>query len=487
MSYIRGLEKGGHSFGRFAADDDSVGNGRRDSVRKNLHAHELPHIRSGERSRVRLLASLFSLDCLCIVFGFTVAGAIRLGSPIEEQGLRTLAVVLPMFIAVALNNKSYSLEALERPSFGIGRSVQALLYACAVAIALLFYTKWSAEFSRVIFAIGTLTSLVALAGARWIYGKYLGEEYCWIFRNRLVIVDDVHVTPHSGDCIVFADQLGITAGADEPLVRHQLGKILERFDSVVLACPPERRPKWSYSLQGAALDVELLMPELSQLGGIELRTLHGERTLVISSEPLNLRERALKRALDIAVAACALLALAPLLLLLAIAIKVESRGPVLFRQSRLGQNNLIFNVLKFRSMYVDASDFAGSRSASRSDERVTAVGRFIRRTSLDELPQLFNVLAGQMSIVGPRPHALGSTAEDSLFWQLDQRYFKRHSIKPGITGLAQVRGFRGATKRRYDVTNRVRSDLEYVSGWTIWRDLKIIAATFFVLVHPKAF
>lgn len=457
------------------------------SVANHLGRVPLPPIRTGERSRLRLLASLFALDCLCIIFGFTMAGAIRLGSPVEAQGLRTLAVVFPIFIAIALNNKSYTLEVLERPGTGIGRSLQALLYACAVAIALLFYLKWSDEFSRLIFAIGTVTTLAALAAARWIYGQYLGDRYSWTFRNRLVIVDEVAVTPHPGDCIVFADKLGITPGDDEPLVRHRIGELLERFDTVVLACPADRRRKWTYSLQGSAVDVEVLMPELSRLGAVELRTLHGEKTLVVSSEPLSLSDRALKRAVDILVAGAALVILAPLMLLLAIVIRFESRGPVLFRQSRVGQNNRIFHLLKFRSMRAEFSDPAGSRSASPADERLTSVGKVIRRTSLDELPQLFNVLAGQMSIVGPRPHALGSTAEDELFWKVDRRYFQRHSIKPGITGLAQVRGFRGATMRRHDLTNRVQSDLEYVSGWTVWRDLKIIARTFLVLVHPKAF
>ena len=479
MNRVRQIEGGSLRVAASGADEAIVA--------RRLPMDPLPAVRSGERSRLRLLASLFALDCLCIIFGFTMAGAVRLGSPIEAQGLRTLAVVLPIFIAIALNNKSYTLEVLERPGTGVARSFQALLYACAVAIALLFYLKWSDEFSRLIFAVGTLTSLSALAAARWTYGQYLGGRYCWTFRNRLVIVDDVTVTPHPGDCIVFADQLGMTPGNDEPLVRHRIGEMLERFDTVVLACPPDRRRKWTYSLHGSAVDVEVLMPELSRLGAVELRTLHGEKTLVVSSEPLSLSDRALKRAVDILIAGAALLVLAPLMLLLAIAIKLESRGPVLFRQGRLGQNNQIFHLFKFRSMRAEFSDPAGTRSASPADERVTSVGKFIRRTSLDELPQLFNVLAGQMSIVGPRPHALGSTAEDELFWKVDRRYFQRHAIKPGITGLAQVRGFRGATMRRHDLMNRVHSDLEYVSGWTIWRDLKIIARTFSVLVHPKAF
>lgn len=450
-------------------------------------AVKLAHFRSCEGERVRFLGSLFALDCLAIALCFSTAGAIRLGSPIEEQGIRTLAVVLPMFIAIAVNNKSYSLEALARPSFGAMRAVQALVYACAVALAVLFYMKLSSHFSRLVFGIGTVGSVAAIAGVRIIFGNFLGEKHRWTFSNRLVIVDDVEVIPHPGDCIVFADQLGIKPGGDDPLLRHRLGEMLQPFDSVVLACPPSRRRQWSHSLKGSAVDVEMLMPELSHLGAVELRSVHGEQTLVVSSRPLGLRDRAIKRTLDLVISGCALLLVAPLMVLLAIALKAESRGPVFFRQARVGQNNRMFDLLKFRSMHVECSDPSGTRSTSESDERVTVVGKFMRRTSLDELPQLLNVIAGNMSMVGPRPHALGSTAEDSLFWQIDRRYFERHAIKPGITGLAQVRGFRGATDRRADLTNRLQSDLEYVAGWTVWRDVKIIAATFSVLIHPKAF
>jgi len=118
---------------------------------------------------------------------------------------------------------------------------------------------------------------------------------------------------------------------------------------------------------------------------------------------------------------------------------------------------------------------------------VTRVGRFIRRTSIDELPQLINVVIGDMSIVGPRPHAVGSRAENKLFWEIDERYWHRHAAKPGLTGLAQIRGFRGATDREDDLTNRLQADLEYLNDWSLWRDIKIIVMTFGVLRHKNAF
>ena len=126
-------------------------------------------------------------------------------------------------------------------------------------------------------------------------------------------------------------------------------------------------------------------------------------------------------------------------------------------------------------------------AAVRTDDRITRVGRVIRATSVDELPQLLNVLLGSMSIVGPRPHALGSLAGQQLFWEVDERYWHRHALKPGITGLAQVRGFRGATHRRDDLTQRLQADLEYILGWSVWRDFGILVSTVRVVVHRNAF
>ena len=244
---------------------------------------------------------------------------------------------------------------------------------------------------------------------------------------------------------------------------------------------------WAHMLKGCAIDVEIVSPELLSLGAIGIRTDHDRKTLVVSSRPLGLRDRAMKRSLDLAIAMSAIILFGPLMLGIAAAIKLTSRGPVMFRQDRMGLNNDIFKLLKFRSMRAGDTDLIGMRSTSRNDERLTPFGKFLRKTSLDELPQLFNVLAGDMSIVGPRPHALGSTAEARLFWHIEPRYFHRHAMKPGMTGLAQVRGYRGATVRESDLTNRVQSDLEYLSGWTIWRDLRIIARTFKVFTGMNAY
>jgi lipopolysaccharide/colanic/teichoic acid biosynthesis glycosyltransferase len=198
-------------------------------------------------------------------------------------------------------------------------------------------------------------------------------------------------------------------------------------------------------------------------------------------------DRVLKRAIDLTVVMLALPIALPIMLIVAIAVKIDSPGPVFFIQRRVGRGNGLFHIVKFRTMRRELTDRHGGRSTARGDLRLTRLGRLLRNTSLDELPQTFNVLAGHMSIVGPRPHALASTADSLLFWDIEQRYWERHVVKPGMTGLAQVRGYRGATLSRMDLSNRLEADLEYLATWSMWRDIKIIFLTFRVLIHRNAF
>ena len=207
----------------------------------------------------------------------------------------------------------------------------------------------------------------------------------------------------------------------------------------------------------------------------------------VSLGRMDMRNRLLKRGFDLTIAATALVILSPLMLGVALVIRLESVGPVFFRQQRMGRANRLFEVLKFRSMYVDLGDQNGDRSTARGDQRITRVGRFIRATSIDELPQLLNVINGEMSLVGPRPHALGSRAGDNLFWQVDRRYWLRHTIKPGVTGLAQVRGYRGTTDNEDDLVKRLESDMEYVARWSIVNDVTILFRTLLVLLHRNAY
>jgi Undecaprenyl-phosphate glucose phosphotransferase len=186
------------------------------------------------------------------------------------------------------------------------------------------------------------------------------------------------------------------------------------------------------------------------------------------------------------VVGCAMLvALAPMMLAVALAVRLTSTGPVLFRQKRYGFNNELIEVYKFRSMYVNQSDAGAARLVTRDDPRVTPVGRFIRKTSLDELPQLFNVIKGELSLVGPRPHALQAKAANTLYDQVVDGYFARHKVKPGITGWAQVNGWRGETDTSDKIQKRVEHDLHYIENWSILFDVKIMLATPVSLFRTK--
>ncbi|MDA9404505.1 undecaprenyl-phosphate glucose phosphotransferase [Bradyrhizobium sp. CCBAU 45389] len=210
----------------------------------------------------------------------------------------------------------------------------------------------------------------------------------------------------------------------------------------------------------------------------------GETVAVeIQRAPLSIGERALKRGLDIGLASLGLLLLPPLLILTAVLIKLDSPGRVIFQQTRRGFNGKPFNIWKFRSMTV-SEDGPEIRQASKQDARVTKVGRVLRRTSIDELPQLWNVLRGDMSLVGPRPHAL---AHDNFYDQTISNYAYRRYVKPGLTGWAQVNGFRGETPTIELMKKRVEYDVWYVTNWSIWLDLRIIALTVITLSSEAAY
>jgi Undecaprenyl-phosphate glucose phosphotransferase len=184
---------------------------------------------------------------------------------------------------------------------------------------------------------------------------------------------------------------------------------------------------------------------------------------------------------DVSVALLALIVFSPVMLVTAIAIKLDSKGPVFFKQKRHGFNNELIEVYKFRSMRTDMADVAATRLVTRDDPRVTRVGRFIRKTSIDELPQFLNVLRGELSVVGPRPHALQAKADNILYYEAVEGYFARHKVKPGITGWAQIHGWRGETDTVDKIMQRVQHDLYYIEHWSILLDLYIVVMTPFTL------
>jgi Undecaprenyl-phosphate glucose phosphotransferase len=193
----------------------------------------------------------------------------------------------------------------------------------------------------------------------------------------------------------------------------------------------------------------------------------------------------LKTVSDKIIATIAVILLAPVLAAVAIAVKWDSKGPVIFKQKRYGFNNELIEVYKFRSMYTDMSDSDARKLVTKGDPRVTRVGRFIRKTTLDELPQLFNVLAGDLSLVGPRPHATKASAAGNLYESVVDGYFARHKVKPGMTGWAQINGWRGETDTAEKIERRVEHDLYYIENWSLTFDLYILARTPLALFNTE--
>lgn len=184
-----------------------------------------------------------------------------------------------------------------------------------------------------------------------------------------------------------------------------------------------------------------------------------------------------KRATDVLLSSAALVVLAPVFGVVAIAIKLSSDGPVLFRQARTGLDSQKFEIFKFRTLYAEQTDPSGVLQTRPMDPRVTPLGRVLRRWNIDELPQLLNVLKGEMSLVGPRPHVPDMLANGRLYSDLVPHYYARHCVRPGLTGLAQINGFRGPTEDAFSARARVEHDLAYVETWSHWLDLKILLAT----------
>jgi Undecaprenyl-phosphate glucose phosphotransferase len=269
-------------------------------------------------------------------------------------------------------------------------------------------------------------------------------------------------------------------------VRGSVRDLLERsreeqIDQIVIALPLSAASRISVILEQVGSAVADLCLTTDFVGfryrSSQISSVGSNPVVLIEERPLKDWRAARKAAFDLVAGSLVLLILSPLLALVALAIRLDSPGPVLFRQPRLGFNNRLFTCYKFRTMHHGMTDLLGDRQATRGDPRVTRLGKWLRALSLDELPQLLNVLKGDMSLVGPRPHPPNTKADDKLFSDVVARYAFRHRVKPGITGWAQVNGWRGETKTVEQIENRVACDLAYIQNWSIWFDLRIMVLT----------
>jgi Undecaprenyl-phosphate glucose phosphotransferase len=260
----------------------------------------------------------------------------------------------------------------------------------------------------------------------------------------------------------------------------ELGK-RRPIDRVILALPwsAEARIRGLLTrLMALSVDVSVCPDEVAlSLLRMPVDDLSGLPTLRLAARPLQVWTEVAKRCEDVVLSLLILLPAAPAMLLIALLIRLESPGPALFRQRRHGYNNREITVLKFRTMRVAQADASGARQTARDDDRITPLGRILRRLSLDELPQLLNVLRGDMSLVGPRPHPIGMRTENLLGEDIIETYAHRHRVKPGLTGWAQVHGYRGATENVEALMRRVEYDLDYIERCSVMLDLRILMMT----------
>lgn len=440
-----------------------------------------------ERKRLRLYLAQMAADVGLLLAAFYLAGYAYFNGPPPGRPFVAGQLLLPLYLTIALHNGTYNLGSLTDWRAASGRMATALLMAAGLLNFLAFFVKLNALFSRVVFALGLPGALVLMIAARWLMHRWVVRQWGPSPLNVLQIDagGPPLQIPHAYR--VDAREHGLEPLLDDPHMLDRLARYMRNMDHVIVNCPIETRAAWARVLKGSGIHGEVASELVRDIGALGVVHRRDVSTLLVSTGHLGMRARATKRLFDLTVSLLALIALAPVLAVAALLIKLDDGGPVMFRQRRLGQGNRFFSIYKLRTMRVESSDADGTRSTGRTDDRVTRVGRFLRRTSIDELPQLINVLKGDMSIVGPRPHALGSQAGDKLFWQVDERYWQRHTLRPGITGLAQVRGLRGATDNEIDLTSRLQADLEYLSGWNILRDVRIVFATVGVIASERAF
>lgn len=390
----------------------------------------------------------------------------------------------------------YELDTFSRPEINMGKLVAGLVISLLMVLGLLFALKEVGDLSRgwVFSWTGLMVVsiiITRLAVNRWV--RRWKETGLLLLRTAVIGTNDFalsmarRIRGVEGLSSVVDLYNCQTVPSDPRFVGglKDLEAVMSTrpYDRIVIAMPGgelERIRAVVRSLGAYATEL-LLCTDLNQLPVVTngARQLAGSRADVVHLVPLSEKAAVLKRSLDLVIAAASLLVLSPLFALVALAIKLDSPGPVFFRQRRLGQNSTIFTIYKFRSMTVE-EDGPVIPQATRNDPRVTRLGRILRVTSVDELPQLINVFLGQMSIVGPRPHAV---AHDQEFDQKFDLFSRRRRVKPGITGWAQVNGFRGETRTPDDIRARMQHDLYYIDNWSIWFDLEIMIRTLFVLLR----
>ncbi len=483
---------------------------------------ELPRVTPSLSEQAREVAALFSDRPISRRL---LAGSVRALDVVALAGLGLLTLSLtggfdtPRLGAVAIGSalavvlaqaaEGYQISAFRDFAFQLGRVVAAWAMLFAGAAALAFFA-------------GRMNAGEGTAAARWFVGGLLWFAASRLILTRLVdgwtrdgrlerravivgggklaeeVIRGLEAQPGNDIriCGIFDDR---TDERSPAMVEGypKLGTIPElvefgrvtKLDMLIVALPISaavRVQQLLHKLWVLPVDIRLS----AHADKLKFRprnyTYEGSLPFIdVVDKPLADWDAVTKRVFDLVIGSLALVVLSPIMIGAAIAVKATSKGPVFFRQKRFGFNNEVISVWKFRSMYTDQCDHEVKQAVTKGDPRVTPVGRFIRKTSIDELPQLFNVLAGELSLVGPRPHAVNAQTENHLWDTVVDGYFARHKVKPGVTGWAQINGWRGEIDTPEKIRKRVEHDIFYIENWSILFDLKILALTPFRLFDTR--
>jgi Undecaprenyl-phosphate glucose phosphotransferase len=459
-------------------------------------------IRQSRAARARVLFSCFAAaaDATAIVasaaavswlYHWLVLGDM---SGAENQ-LQIGAAIALLMLVPAVVRRDYDIARFLDFRGHADRAFQLWNAAFIAAITLSFLAKTSVVYSRGAVVLFYFVGFVLFVATRFLLVRLVqvASKTGTVTARRILLVGhDREIVNFArtrqpwniGMEIVGVGTLPETSDAAGPAFRAALDEAVQRArltapDDIFLLLPWDRRQAIERSVDGF-----LTIPASIHLGAetvidrfqdIRVERIGDLTSMQIVRRPLSTADIAMKRSFDLALASIALVLLAPVLAAVALAIRLDSPGPVFFRQRRYGFNQRPFRIFKFRTMHV-LEDGPEVTQARVNDPRVTRVGRWLRRWNIDELPQLLNVLLGHMSLVGPRPHAL---AHDHAYERRISLYARRHNVRPGITGWAQVNGFRGETSTDEKMRGRIDHDLHYIDHWSLWLDLKILFLTVF--------
>jgi Undecaprenyl-phosphate glucose phosphotransferase len=404
----------------------------------------------------------------------------------------------------------YHVHAFRSPE-QLARLGAAWTIVFLLAMGIVFFAKLQDEFSRVWLAGTYLIGLAALVGFRMALSSLVRH---WSREGRLERRSVVVGGGEAGETLINAIQA--QADSDVHIVgvfddrsddrspmtlagRQKLGTVSDlvefarrtRVDLVIFSLPISAESRILQMLKKLwVLPVDIRLAAHSNKLRFRPRSysyIGNVPVLDVFDKPITDWDVVMKWLFDKIVGSLMLLAASPVMLLAAVAVKLDSPGPVFFKQKRYGFNNELIDVFKFRSLYADKCDATASKLVKRGDPRVTRVGAFLRKTSIDELPQLINVVfKGDLSLVGPRPHAIHAKAENRLYDEAVDGYFARHRVKPGITGWAQINGWRGDTDTNEKIQRRIEHDLYYIENWSLPFDLYILARTPFALLNTES-